>query len=197
MMKKILLAGGAGYIGTELCKRLLRLDYKVTVIDDLWFGNNLDPRVERFTVSSLREIRFDLQKNGYLITAVDSAIEKLEDIFAQRELEQKLITLGYGEFVQELNALKELLTSRISRKKGHKFDRRRWPNQGYSVKQVDQLCSQLATHLAGTLLVSAKDVRLSVFKTKRGGYAEHQVDAFIDKFVELIQRETVLQKASR
>lgn len=45
-MKKILLAGGAGYIGTELCKRLLRLDYKVTVIDDLWFGNNLDPRVE-------------------------------------------------------------------------------------------------------------------------------------------------------
>ncbi len=45
-MKKILLAGGAGYIGTELCKRLLKLGYKVTVIDDLWFGNNLDPKVE-------------------------------------------------------------------------------------------------------------------------------------------------------
>ena len=45
-MKKILVAGGAGYIGTELCKRLLKLDYKVTVIDDLWFGNNLDPKVE-------------------------------------------------------------------------------------------------------------------------------------------------------
>lgn len=45
-MKKILLAGGAGYIGTELCKRLLKLDYKVTVFDDLWFGNNLDPKVE-------------------------------------------------------------------------------------------------------------------------------------------------------
>ena len=37
IMKKILLAGGAGYIGTELCKRLQRLDYKVTVIDELWF----------------------------------------------------------------------------------------------------------------------------------------------------------------
>ncbi len=45
-MKKILLAGGAGYIGTELCKRLLKLDYKVTVVDDLWFGNNLDSKVE-------------------------------------------------------------------------------------------------------------------------------------------------------
>jgi nucleoside-diphosphate-sugar epimerase len=45
-MKKILLAGGAGYIGTELCKRLLKLDYQVTVIDDLWFGNHLDPKIE-------------------------------------------------------------------------------------------------------------------------------------------------------
>jgi len=45
-MKKILLAGGAGYIGTELCKRLLKLDYMVTVIDDLWFGNHLDPKIE-------------------------------------------------------------------------------------------------------------------------------------------------------
>ncbi len=184
----------------EMFSRAAKLGYNIEQVEKFLAAAKeqyLDPRVERFTVSSLREIRFDLQKNGYLITAVDSAIEKLEDVFAQRELEQKLITLGYGEFVQELNALKELLTSRISRKKGHKFDRRRWPNQGYNLKQVDQLCSQLATHLAGTLLVSAKDVRLSVFKTKRGGYAEHQVDAFIDKFVELIQRETVLQKASR
>jgi len=45
-MKKILLAGGAGYIGTELFKRLMKLDYSVTVIDDLWFGNHLDPKVQ-------------------------------------------------------------------------------------------------------------------------------------------------------
>ena len=45
-MKKILLAGGAGYIGTELCKRLMKLDYDITVIDDLWFGNNLDSKIK-------------------------------------------------------------------------------------------------------------------------------------------------------
>ncbi len=45
-MKKILLAGGAGYIGTELCKRLMKLDYDITVIDDLWFGNNLNPNIK-------------------------------------------------------------------------------------------------------------------------------------------------------
>jgi nucleoside-diphosphate-sugar epimerase len=45
-MKSILLAGGAGYIGTELTKRLMKLDYDITVLDDLWFGNNLDPKVK-------------------------------------------------------------------------------------------------------------------------------------------------------
>jgi nucleoside-diphosphate-sugar epimerase len=45
-MKNILLAGGAGYIGTELCKRLMKLDYDITVIDNLWFGNNLDPKIK-------------------------------------------------------------------------------------------------------------------------------------------------------
>ena len=45
-MKKILLAGGAGYIGTELSKRLMKLDYDITVIDNLWFGNNLDPKIK-------------------------------------------------------------------------------------------------------------------------------------------------------
>jgi nucleoside-diphosphate-sugar epimerase len=45
-MKKILLAGGAGYIGTELTKRLLKLSYDVTVVDGLWFGNNLQSEVK-------------------------------------------------------------------------------------------------------------------------------------------------------
>jgi nucleoside-diphosphate-sugar epimerase len=45
-MKNILLAGGAGYIGTELCKRLMKLDYDITVMDNLWFGNNLDPKIK-------------------------------------------------------------------------------------------------------------------------------------------------------
>ena len=62
-MKKILLAGGAGYIGTELCKRLQRLDYKVTVIDELWFGNNLNPKVELIQKDLLQVTHNEL--NGF------------------------------------------------------------------------------------------------------------------------------------
>lgn len=43
---KILLAGGAGYIGSALIPRLLDRGYEVEVVDLLWFGNNLPPHVK-------------------------------------------------------------------------------------------------------------------------------------------------------
>ena len=41
MKKKILLAGGGGYIGSLLTQKLLDRDYDITVADLLWFGNHL------------------------------------------------------------------------------------------------------------------------------------------------------------
>ena len=38
---KILVAGGAGYIGSTLVPKLLDRNYDVTVVDLLWFGNHL------------------------------------------------------------------------------------------------------------------------------------------------------------
>lgn len=43
---KILLAGGAGYIGSLLVPKLLEHGYEVAVIDLLWFGNHLPPEVK-------------------------------------------------------------------------------------------------------------------------------------------------------
>lgn len=43
---KILLAGGAGYIGSALVPKLLDRGYEVGVVDLLWFGNNLPSHVE-------------------------------------------------------------------------------------------------------------------------------------------------------
>ena len=38
---KILVAGGAGYIGSVLVPGLISRGYDVDVVDVLWFGNNL------------------------------------------------------------------------------------------------------------------------------------------------------------
>jgi len=40
-MKKILITGGGGYIGTNLVHNLLNENYKLKVIDTFWFGNYL------------------------------------------------------------------------------------------------------------------------------------------------------------
>jgi nucleoside-diphosphate-sugar epimerase len=42
----ILIAGGAGYIGTRLSNSLIKKGHEVTVVDLLWFGNNLDKKVK-------------------------------------------------------------------------------------------------------------------------------------------------------
>ncbi len=40
-MKKILLTGGTGYVGTLLAQTLLKEGHQVTVVDTMWFGNYL------------------------------------------------------------------------------------------------------------------------------------------------------------
>ena len=39
-MEKILITGGAGYIGSVLCSKLIQKGHKVTVIDNLKFSKN-------------------------------------------------------------------------------------------------------------------------------------------------------------
>ncbi len=57
---KILVAGGAGYIGSVLVPMLVEHGYEVDVIDLLWFGNNLPPNVNVVQKELFRCTREDL-----------------------------------------------------------------------------------------------------------------------------------------
>ncbi|MCL4538403.1 MAG: SDR family oxidoreductase [Bacteroidetes bacterium] len=56
-MKKILLGGGAGYIGSSLVPVLLDHGYEVEVVDLLWFGNHLPKGVK-----VIQKDLFDMKK---------------------------------------------------------------------------------------------------------------------------------------
>jgi nucleoside-diphosphate-sugar epimerase len=60
---KILLVGGAGYIGSALVPALLERGYEVDVIDLLWFGNCLPPSVRVFKKDAFACGKADFQ--GY------------------------------------------------------------------------------------------------------------------------------------
>tara|TARA_B100000989_G_scaffold294820_1_gene274635 strand:+ start:232 stop:1179 length:948 start_codon:yes stop_codon:yes gene_type:complete len=55
---KILVTGGCGYVGTQLVKKLLKLNCKVIVIDTMWFGDFLKPN------KNLKKIKLDIRNTN-------------------------------------------------------------------------------------------------------------------------------------
>jgi nucleoside-diphosphate-sugar epimerase len=55
MKKKILITGGCGYVGSLLIDALVKKNYKITVVDALWFGNYIKKH------KSLKFIKQDLR----------------------------------------------------------------------------------------------------------------------------------------
>lgn len=155
-----------------------------------------NPENDILSAEAIRLVRFKLVKDGYSISAVDAAMEKLEDVFAARELERSIRAVGIVEFKALFDSGRDLLQNRVAGKRRKKFKHRGFPYRGYNRRQVDKFCSLVATHLSNDTELTVKQVRLVSFKTQRGGYAEYQVDAFIEKVVEVLQRESIIEKAN-
>ena len=186
------------YVFVQAGKR--KLGYDMAEVDaflDLARQQYNDPSRQLLKSLDVRAIRFKLVKNGYSISVVDAALEKLEDTFASAEFSKEVRTQGFFEFEEDLVNQRAELVARCNRPTKKKFTKRKYPNKGYSVKQVDQLCSQLGKSLETKADLSVKEVRTATFKSKRGGYAEYQVDAFLESVVESIQRQQAIQKSNR
>jgi DivIVA domain-containing protein len=140
-----------------------------------------------FKVLDWRELTaaaFKLEKGGYQTAAVDAALDKLQDTFAEREAQLTNF---------ETRDLKELLLGRTERPKGRRFSKVSFLGKGYARAQVDALLDLFVEHVAGEDEISLDELRELKFKLQRGGYIESQVDAYVDRMVEFIQKERFLQ----
>jgi len=54
----ILIIGGAGYIGTNLCNYLIQKNFNITCLDTFWFGNFLNKRVKKIK-ADIRNFNFE------------------------------------------------------------------------------------------------------------------------------------------
>ena len=132
---------------------------------------------------------FQLVKDGYDPIAVDKAIEKLEDTFAERDVKSPTFQFPVVNKSEELIKLRNLLASRITRPKRKKFERVGVLGLGYSLRGVDAVIAQVGEYLEDQVSLDLAELRGLKFKVVRGGYVESQVDAYIDRLVELMQTQ--------
>lgn len=137
----------------------------------------------------VRETEFDLERGGYGVIEVDSALDRIEDALADRELKRKRETRGDHALVDQLQRTAEIVRARAERPKSKRFERVSWPARGYKRKQVDAMCNLVLEHLVNSEPLVMSEVRRIVFSAQRGGYAENQVDAFIDRVIQILHIE--------
>lgn len=138
---------------------------------------------------SVREMTFDAVRGGYDPQAVDAALDRLEDVFAQRERDRLISKKGEDAWLAEIGKLSSVLRSRLHREPGERFRRpRKNSARSYNLEEVDALCDRLIEYFENDKPMSVDTVRRAVFTAAKGqeGYEEHQVDGFLDRVVELM-----------
>ena len=139
--------------------------------------------------ADVRSVSFDPVKGGYSATAVDAALDRLEDAFARRERDELIAEHGEEAWLRQIGQLSGTLRGRLHRPDGDRFRRPVKKNaRSYNTKDVDRLCKDLIGYLEEDKPLSVDNVRRAVFRPAVGndGYEETQVDAFLDRVVELM-----------
>ena len=140
-----------------------------------------DPRqVDAFlasptTAGSIRRVGFAVVRNGYDPYAVDAALDELEQQAAAR-------AGGKGSSRAEAGSLLALLQG----SDGTRFPRASRLSRGYSVPHVDGFCAAVASTVQGGEGPGLREVRDVVFPPRRGGYVEDDVDALLDRVVDVL-----------
>ncbi len=148
-----------------------------------------DADQKALTSHDVRSVSFDPAKGGYEALAVDAALDRLEDVFAQRERDQLVSSHGEEAWLLQIGRISSVLRARLHRGDGERFRRPKGrQTRSYNVTDVDGLCHELLAYFEADKPMSVDVARRAVFAAAKGatGYEESQVDAFLDRVVELM-----------
>ncbi len=138
------------------------------------------------TAADLRRISFTLQRGGYSARHVDAALDRLEEVFFEREKQAVLREGGQSAWDSLVQDKIDAVKNRISRPKKGRFARAGIFATGYNRAQVDALTDRVNAYLAEGASLTLSDVRDASFFPERHGYREDQVDYLLDYVIDII-----------
>lgn len=138
------------------------------------------------SAASIRRTAFAMQKGGYSTTHVDAALERLEDAFASRERERAFATSGDAAWYAQARSAAQQILDRLARPAGQRFTRAGIFTTGYDPKDVDAFADRLVGYFQHGKPMSVDQVRTVVFRSKKRGYNETQVDLLLDAVIDVM-----------
>lgn len=145
-----------------------------------------DGRRPGLAALDIRRAAFDLSKDGYEPATVDAALERLEDVFAERERQAARRELGEREWFGRARELAQVIVNRLDRPDKQRFTRAGLFTLGYSTSEVDRFSQRLIRYFSEGLPVTVDEVRTATFRPQRGGYSEAQVDLLLDSVTDVM-----------
>lgn len=138
------------------------------------------------TAEELRSTAFPLKRRGYAARYVDAAMDRLEEVFFERERRARIREEGEDAWWEETRQLLSEVRGRLQRPRGKRFRHRGFFASGYRRSQVDAFLDRIFQMFENREMLPPSEVRDVVFHTQWRGYDENQVDALLDGVVELI-----------
>lgn len=145
-----------------------------------------ESEAEGIVSADIRAASFPLVRGGYDISAVDAALARVEEAFAQRERALAVAADGASAWVGRARADAQVILEHLSRPAGHLFARTGLLTFGYRVDEVDHVAKRIVRFLREGDTLTAEQVRQTAFRMQRRGYREEQVDALLDATIDVL-----------
>jgi len=138
------------------------------------------------TADSIRTTAFAMRRGGYSTSHVDAALERLEDAFAARERDRAFQQVGDAAWYAKARSSAQEILDRLARPEGRRFKRVGALTLGYERRDVDAFSAKLVGYFQSGQALSVDKVRTVVFRSRRGGYNETQVDMLLDAVTDVM-----------